>query len=554
MAAMSTYAQNSSGSITGLVQDSAGIPQMGALIQLLAPDATLAATAITDIHGRYHLAHLLPGNYQVRASAALFEPASRPNLHLIRGGRMIVNLTMSALFEPSTWLPAQRRTASDPGDDWMWTLRSSANRPMLRLASQGQVIAVSSSSTEVKRATSKARADVISGDGGFGKGGLHNIFTLDHDQVDGSGTILRANISGPRSPYPVGPSTEITAGIERESGFNGYSRVSMTYYSHLELVSRPGTTGMQGALLRSAERIQLGDTVRVEAGSALTDVNMGGNAIAMQPFARVEVKPSDSMVLSYGYATSRDLQEMGDIDDLSPTLPVAVMQNGHLALEKATHQEITLAAKAAHGTLQLTLYHDRMKTPMLSGSGLLSAREVDAGGFVVDPTTATFRALGPGYSSTGWSVSFVEPITSSLSLTAIYEDGQAIVATEDMQHENLDEAVAGLRPQYARSATIAVKGRVLKTGTKLRTAYRWQSGNTLTPVNAFRAGSDRAYLGVYIRQPIRLGHALPRGFEAVLDVTNLLAEGYQPFMSSDGHTLFFAQAPRTLQAGVAFNF
>ena len=527
---------------------------MGALIQLLAPDATLAATAITDMHGHYHLAHLLPGNYQVKASAALFEPASRPNLHLVRGGRMIVNLTMSALFEPSTWLPAQRRTADDANDDWMWTLRSSANRPMLRLTDQGQVLTVSSTSTEIKHATSKGRADVISGDGGFGKGGLHNIFTLDHEQVDGSGTVLRANISGPRSPYPVAPSTEITAGVEHASGFNGYSRVSMTYYSHPELASRPGTTGMQGALLRSAERIQLGDTIRIEAGSALTDVSMGGNAIAMQPFARVEVKPSDSLVLGYGFATSRDLQEMGDLDDLSPALPVAVMQNGHLALEKATHQEVTLAAKAAHGTLQLTLYHDKMKTPMLSGSGVVSASDLGAGGLAVDPTTSTFRALGPGFSSTGWSVSFIEPITSSLSLTAIYEDGQAIVATEDMQGDNLNEAVATLKPEYTRSATVAVKGRLLKTGTKLRAAYRWQSGNTLTPVNAFRAGSDRAYLGVYIRQPISLGRALPRGFEAVLDVTNLLAEGYQPFVSSDGHTLLFAQAPRTLQAGVAFNF
>jgi hypothetical protein len=37
-------------------------------------------------------------------------------------------------------------------------------------------------------------------------------------------------------------------------------------------------------------------------------------------------------------------------------------------------------------------------------------------------------------------------------------------------------------------------------------------------------------------------------------VTNLLAQGYQPFLSADGHTLFLAQSPRTIQAGLSFTF
>jgi hypothetical protein len=42
--------------------------------------------------------------------------------------------------------------------------------------------------------------------------------------------------------------------------------------------------------------------------------------------------------------------------------------------------------------------------------------------------------------------------------------------------------------------------------------------------------------------------------EAQLDVRNLLAEGYQPFLTSDGSHLYFAQAQRCVRGGLAFTF
>ena len=38
------------------------------------------------------------------------------------------------------------------------------------------------------------------------------------------------------------------------------------------------------------------------------------------------------------------------------------------------------------------------------------------------------------------------------------------------------------------------------------------------------------------------------------ELRNLLAQGYRPFVSDDGQMLFLAQAPRTMQAGLAFTF
>jgi hypothetical protein len=114
--------------------------------------------------------------------------------------------------------------------------------------------------------------------------------------------------------------------------------------------------------------------------------------------------------------------------------------------------------------------------------------------------------------------------------------------------------MAGLRAKVAEAETVALDGRVLRTGTKLRAAYRWQPVHVVTAVGPYDAFSDQGYLGFYVRQALKWGDRLPAGLEATIDVTNLLAEGYQPFLSADGHTLYLAQSPRMLRAGLSFTF
>ena len=106
-------------------------------------------------------------------------PAMRGNLQLSQGARAIVNLTLNTLFEPTAWLPAERRKADEPSDDWKWTLRSAANRPILRLVDDGNSMEVSSSVMETRRPAARAMASVTAGDGGFGANGLHNVLRVD---------------------------------------------------------------------------------------------------------------------------------------------------------------------------------------------------------------------------------------------------------------------------------------------------------------------------------------------------------------------------------------
>jgi hypothetical protein len=105
--------------------------------------------------------------------------------------------------------------------------------------------------------------------------------------------------------------------------------------------------------------------------------------------------------------------------------------------------------------------------------------------------------------------------------------------------------------------SVALSGTTEGTGTRWRASYRWQPDATVTQVAPFAVDASEPYLNIYIRQPIHLVNANrqgPVGLEAQLDMRNLLAEGYRPFLSSDGSHLYFAQAQRSIRGGVAFTF
>jgi hypothetical protein len=271
----------------------------------------------------------------------------------------------------------------------------------------------------------------------------------------------------------------------------------------------------------------------------------------------VTVHPGEVWAVRYQLATSRDLQGYDGMDSIEADLPVAAVSGGRLATEHGMHQEITASRKVGDGVIQAALYHDVVEHPEIAGAGALSAADMIAGAgsseVVVDTTTNTFQFLGTGYKTNGISLAISEPLTQNVSAAVQYDRGSAL-SVHNASPEGLSEAGASLHAEDCGALTAALKARVQRTGTRVRAAYRWQPEHTVTPVNAYAALSDQGYLSFYVRQAMRWGDKLPPGLEATIDVTNLLAEGYQPFLSADGHTLFLAQAPRTIQGGLSFTF
>jgi hypothetical protein len=297
--------------------------------------------------------------------------------------------------------------------------------------------------------------------------------------------------------------------------------------------------------------MQLGDSVDVEAGGTVYAIRTAGTALTAQPFLNVTVHPGEVWAVRYRLATSRDVQDFDGLDSIAAELPVAVVCGARLCTESGTHQEIALSRRAGGGLLQAAVYHDAIARTSIAGTGAMDAAELAGSGgpsgVVVDTETGSFRALGAGITTNGVSLTLSEPLTEGLWAALEFVSGAALETGNE-------QGLAGLQPASAEAATVAVKGRVLRTGTKLRAAYRWQPRRLATPVGPYEAFSDQAFLSFTLRQAVRWGDRLPEGLEATIDVTNLLAEGYQPFLSADGRTLFLAQTPRTIQGGLSFTF
>ena len=560
MAAAQGWASNPA-AVTGIVRDAQGVVQMGALVQVLGADSVMVGTAMTDLHGRYLIANLLPGKYEVRASAALFVPSTRGNLQLRSGVRAVVNLTMNAIFDTASWLPAERRKADEPSDDWKWTLRSSANRPILRMVEDGETVIMSSSAAEHTRIPDRARASVTSGDGGFGTGGIHNVFQMDRALPDGSDVRLRADVGATTGPYLRAPSTSMSAGYQRRLGFAGAGRTVMSYQSHPEMMNAGGTAGIDSVQMSSAQKTELGDSVDLELGGTVYVVHGVGYAMASRPFLKITVHPTSNWRVGYRMATSRDVQSFEGLDTVEMELPVAVLRQGRMQTERGLHQEIAVSRKAGKGRVQAAAYQDNIGSMALSGGGQLAAGDIGTGpqgmqslGIIADTATDTFRLLSSGYKGQGINLMMTEPITPGLWVAVEYNTGTALAAAEGKQPMQLNTVASQLKPRSSQSATVAVKGRVIHSATQVRASYRWQPEGLVTAVNPYAAFSDQAYLSFFIRQPIRAGGIIPAGLEATVDVTNLLEQGYRPVLSADGRTLFIAQTPRTIQAGLAFNF
>ncbi|WP_348266558.1 carboxypeptidase-like regulatory domain-containing protein [Edaphobacter paludis] len=547
--------------VSGVVRDADGVAQMGALVQVLAGNSALVGTAFTDLHGRYLITRLVPGKYQVRATAVLFVPTTRGDLHLRPGAQAIVNLTLNTIFDATTWLPAERRKADEPGDDWKWTLRSAVNRPILRMAADdGNVMSISSSSTESSTPSSRIRAAVSSGDGGFANGGVHNIVTLDRVLDDGSGMVVRADIGTGLGPWMGSPSMNIASGFERRRGFAGSSRLVASYQSHPEMLGAENASGLQTFQLASAEKMQIGDAADVEVGGILYVVHTAGYALASRPFLKVTTHPSEDWTIGYRMATSRDLQSYAGLNTVQQETPVAVTSQNRMRTESGLHQEFAIGRKLGPGLIQLAYYLDSLNQVMVEGGGSLSASDIaqadesPAGGVLADQTTGSFRLLNSGYKTQGMNLMLSEPITTNMWVALEYSTGAALTAKDDDEVLTLQDMPTELKPLMSQTATLAVKGRILRSGTRVRAAYRWQPMRMVTAVNPYGAFSDQAYLSCYLRQAIKFGNLLPPGLEATVDVTNLLSQGYRPFLSADGKTLFLAQSPRALQAGLAFTF
>jgi hypothetical protein len=119
----------------------------------------------------------------------------------------------------------------------------------------------------------------------------------------------------------------------------------------------------------------------------------------------------------------------------------------------------------------------------------------------------------------------------------------------------LQDARDWMRTERRHAVAAKFSGSIPHAKTHWIASYRWTSGQALTPVDVFNvsAGQSDPYLNLFVRQPIPAGF-LSGHMELLVDLRNLLAQGYVPVVGNDGRTVYLVQAARSVRGGVAFSF
>src|SRR5216684_7588702 len=271
-----------SGAISGYVRDGSGAPQMGAAVEIL-DSAAQALKVFTDDHGFYSVASLLPGTYSIKVSAPSFLPTLREKIGVRAGAKLMVNVTLTTLFEAIQLVPL-RSPVDD--DDWKWTLRSVANRPILRVLEDGTTV-VAQSGESAGDHNLKGSLSFLAGSPGqgFGSPDMSAGFAVERSLLS-SGTVrLNGNVG-----YGADGGQRIPAAVLRTTytnRFNGVFEPSVAITA-LRLNSPDLNTMPSGALqalsVTSSDRIVLGNKLEMKLGSELQTIQFMGRVHAFKPF------------------------------------------------------------------------------------------------------------------------------------------------------------------------------------------------------------------------------------------------------------------------------
>jgi len=538
------------GAISGYVKDTAGVPQMGATVQLVNTTGQLQVV-YTDVKGYFTIAGLLPGSYDLHVSAPSFVPTLREDVVLAAGSAKVLNITLNTLFEAVRMLPPLKKGDIED-DSWKWTLRSTANRPVLRFDDNTAIIVETQAEGQPLKGTLALMAGAASE--GYGSASdLGTTFSVEQS-IFHTGTLGFSGDLGYASGTPDGV---VRASYTRDNNEGYRQAVSLV----VRRFAAPDTVPRGGALdavaMSYTNGFSIANFLDLQIGSEGQAIQfLGREANAFRPSAVADFHLGANTILEYRYATSEPtMRASKGFDsapaDLTETGPRMTVMNGIPVLENAHHHEVSLSQRLGNNKFQVAYYNDRIKDPALLGVGDITSETADV---LPDVYSGTFSYNGGELRAQGVRFVYKRKLSGYMNATLDYGYGGVL----ELQQPNVswNSVSDSLQHAWRHSAALKLDGTLPGCKARWIASYRWTSGETLLPVDLFNAsaGQTDPFLNLFFRQPLPHFHGMPGQMEALIDVRNLLAQGYVPVIGPDGNTVYLVQSARSVRGGLAFTF
>ncbi|HYN15360.1 MAG TPA: carboxypeptidase-like regulatory domain-containing protein, partial [Terriglobales bacterium] len=404
------------GSISGYVKNSTGAPQMGVAVEIVSPQVPQGTTVFTDARGYYKASGLSAGAYQVKATAPSYLPSLRENVALRAGANLIVNLTLTTLFEAVAWLPP-RRTSPQQDDDWKWTLRTATSRPILRALDDG-------APARSKDHSLKGQVSFLAGSENEGFGSAADMttqFRLDQS-IFSAGTLTLGGDVG----YGSGtPAAVVRAGYSQQMADGSHPELALTVRRFAMPESRQHDGALDALAFSVADGITIADLIDLNFGGEFQAIDFRGTVAAFRPYGSAAVHVSPNTVVQYRYATSEPNTRMAKgFDtapaDLSESGPRVSLRGDHALLERAHHHELSVSRRIGNNNVQVAAYSDHIRDAALVGVGEVTA---DSGQFLPDVYSGTFTYNGGDLSTQGVRVVVERKFLPNLTATLDYGYG-----------------------------------------------------------------------------------------------------------------------------------
>ncbi len=538
-------------SIAGYVKNSAGVAQMGATVEVL-DAAGQSLVVYTDAKGFFTLSGLLPGSYDVRVSAPSFLPVLREDVALSAGASKVLNITLNTLFEAVRMLPTLKQ-GNDEDDVWKWTLRSNGNRPILRF-DDGLPIIVETAADD--RGTTGSLAFMAGGSSqGYGSAAdLGTAFNVEHSLFHTSTIGVEGNLG-----YGTGMPDGVIRASYRRPGNEGWTpTIALIVRRFATPDSVPHRGALEAVALTYSDGFSIGDVLDFQIASEAQNIQfLGHGAMAFRPSAVADWHLTSNTILEYRYATSEpNTRASKGFDsapaDLSETGPRMTMIDGQPLLENAHHHEISLSQRAGDNKLQVAYFRDRIKDPALLGVGDIGWASDD---ILPDVYSGTFSFNGGALEAQGVRLVFQRRLSDTVTATLDYAYGGVL----ELEQPNVgwNDVRSNLQHGWRHSAALKLNGSLPRCKTQWIASYRYTSGdNTLTSIDLFNAsaGQTDPFFNLFVRQPLPRMRFIPGNMEALVDLRNLMAQGYVPVIGPDGKTVYLMQSARSVRGGLAFTF
>lgn len=536
-----SYGQQLSASLLGVVTGNHGQPEPGALV-LLKPLLRNASVwrRTTGPGGTFLIPSLPPGLYWLQAGKG--HKYSAPRRLLVRQGESVL---LTLRLSPATVSSRARQ------DEYRWVLRADAvRRPILRYRNGRHAPAAENSPGQVNGTVSMLAG---SGSTAFSMPSALNtsvnMHTLSHDMLLGfSGSVGS-------SGWNTGSELEASLTPQLHGWYRGAWQVAIQHIATPVLGHLPQ---LDLFTLNYSNQTSLSRRIELQYGLLASDLSGTNSLHQLSPYMRLSLRLGPGKRLEYRYAAAPPpVMFLHNRMEFPNPAPRISLSGGAPELERGQHQEVAFFSSVGPADeIELAWFYDRFHHAVINGAwrGSLSPALLSAGNVLPDSYANLFSADGGSYAGSGFLALFQHQLSHGLSLSLGAEDGPALMVHGTRMSKYNPASL--LAPAHTLSFSARVAGELGPTHTRIVCSYRTAARRELTSTDPYDSAGEASqpFANLQLRQPLpRIPFAQGR-VEAMVEVQNLLAQGYVPVVTPDGHLLFLIQAARALRGGLSFNF